>query len=395
MRWPTIAFSTTSTFAIAIGILGSACIWWVGNTNLLTSIIACAFPIASVILMRLVHIARKGSNRLSQSFISAETTSTTPASTGVDGTFINHLCTELLPVWDRQIEFARSHTEESTVELTHKFVTLSQRLQTSASINDSAGGSALIGMLESAQSELQSIIHALQDTVKSKSELLSEVGALGEHTESLGEMAKSVASIAQRTNLVAINAAIEAAHAGPAGRGFAVVADEVRKLSQLSGQTGLDIGKTVEGVSQAISETIGHATNYVEADESMMRNSESVITNVITRFSDAANALERTTQRLRAESLEVGAEISDVLVALQFQDRVSQILTHISYDIKKLHDYINSNGALPGADNTTSIQQWLHELAQTYTMPEQHAHHRGETVSKAVTTADEGEITFF
>ena len=88
---------------------------------------------------------------------------------------------------------------------------------------------------------------------KSRIDQVSEsVTSIVRYSENLGEATRLITEIADRTNLLAMNAAIEAAHAGDAGKGFAVVADEIRKLAEQSTAQAKDIAADLGRVSQAI-----------------------------------------------------------------------------------------------------------------------------------------------
>jgi len=93
--------------------------------------------------------------------------------------------------------------------------------------------------------------------VSGNSQSLAErVAGLGTQAEGVGKIMGVISDIADQTNLLALNAAIEAARAGEAGRGFAVVADEVRKLAEKTMDASRDVGHAIEGIQAQVSQTI-------------------------------------------------------------------------------------------------------------------------------------------
>ena len=307
---------------------------------------------------------------------------------------LDQLCAGVLPVWAGQVEMARSHTEDSVTALANRFAAINQRIANTVTSSQGASGDGLVDLLRENELELESIITTLRSALVTKESMLSEMATLSKFTEELKHMAKEVGEIAKQTNLLALNAAIEAARAGEVGRGFAVVADEVRKLSDLSGGTGKKISDTVETVNHAIAATLQISRQYSEQDEAMVAQSEVVIQHVVNRTRTAAMDLSASSDVLRRETSSIGNEISEVLVALQFQDRVSQILGHVGQDMAKLkeriadHEKARATGETPAAVDAGT---WLDELSHTYTVPEQHVVHNGG----APTPATDNEITFF
>lgn len=305
---------------------------------------------------------------------------------------LDALCRGVLPVWSRQIDAARTQTEEAISALSGRFAGIAEKLEAAEAASRTAaggmGGSGMVATLEASRSELEAITRSLHAAFENKREMLREIACLAGFTEELKKMAADVGNIAGQTNLLALNAAIEAARAGEAGRGFAVVADAVRKLSTQSGETGKRITEKVEAVNAAIAATLDAADQTAKLDETTIRGAESAVADILARFSSAADALRASSEILQRESSGIRGEVSDVLVSLQFQDRVSQMLVHVQNDLEKLMQQITASGTEHAGFD---VDGWLKQLANTYTMVEQHAVHAGGRNARP----QESEITFF
>jgi len=296
------------------------------------------------------------------------------------------LCRNIAPIWSQQIEAARLHTQTAIEALSERFTHLAQRISAVVGVDAPSDDEALLKLLAGSEHELEDIVSQLRQALDSKETLLAEVVRLSGYTTQLRTMAQEVGDVAKQTNLLALNAAIEAARAGEAGRGFAVVADEVRKLSTLSEETGKRIGETIENVSTAIEHTLHVSNEHASRDASTLESASQLIRQVIEDFRHGATRLVEHGNTLHSQNQAVGEEISEVLVALQFQDRVSQMLGHMRDDIEKL------GLRLVDASGQVDASGWLNDLSHTYTTPEQHAIHSGRHGTSAASASD---ITFF
>ena len=192
----------------------------------------------------------------------------------------------------------------------------------------------------------QQTLVALQGYIHRRLENLGEdrqhvMSALNE-AKSLGQFVKLVHDISSQTNLLALNAAIEAARAGEAGRGFAVVADEVRKLA---GQTDQAVLKISEGIGRVVS-TI-EAQFREQLDQSSSDAEDQALRTVADEFDEVSQSYTRLIEhesRILAAFRESSATLAEMfmetMASVQFQDVTRQQVGHVIEALQRLDEHV-------------------------------------------------------
>lgn len=158
-------------------------------------------------------------------------------------------------------------------------------------------------------------VHSIQDMVK--------------HLDGMFTLLNDIRGIANQTNLLALNAAIEAARAGEAGRGFAVVADEVRKLSQDSATLNEQIRERVEATQATISSVEKVVGDIASLDMNIAIDAKGHLDSMLKELEDVNVHVADGVNELVEISGEIKTDVNGAITALQFADIVNQQVAQI------------------------------------------------------------------
>lgn len=199
---------------------------------------------------------------------------------------------DLLKTSTKQLRDIRK-VGQSILDMATGITTMSERAQQSARVADHSQEAATTGLdaVQATISGMEGIRTGIQETSK-------RMKRLGESSQEIGEITGLISSITEQTNLLAMNAAIQAASAGKAGRGFAVVAEEVQRLAERSADATRQISDLVEAIQ----------TDTQNAVVAMERCTLGVVQG--TRLSDQAGAALSEIDRVSRELAGLIQEIS-------------------------------------------------------------------------------------
>ena len=244
--------------------------------------------------------------------------------------------TELLAASTEQLREIRE-TGESVLQMAGRINDVSGQAQQTAQVARQSLQAASTGLaaVQNAIGGMNTIRDQIQDTSK-------RIKRLGESSQEIGEITELISDLTEQTNVLALNAAIQAASAGEAGRGFSVVAEEVQRLAERSGDATRQIAAIVRTIQTDTQDAVG----------AMERSTQGVVEGA--RLSDAAGAALGDIDRVTRELSELIERISrEALREAESANVVAANIQHIFAVTAQT------------SDGTRSTAQMVRELSRT------------------------------
>jgi twitching motility protein PilJ len=244
--------------------------------------------------------------------------------------------TELLAASSEQLREIRD-TGESVLQMAGRINDVSGQAQETAAVARQSLDAAESGLraVQNTIGGMNSIRDQIQETSK-------RIKRLGESSQEIGEITELISDITEQTNVLALNAAIQAASAGEAGRGFSVVAEEVQRLAERSGDATRQIAALVKTIQTDTQDAVG----------AMERSTQGVVEG--TRLSDAAGTALGEIDRVSRQLSELIGNISDQAL------REAQSANVVAANIQHIFAVTEQTG-----EGTRSTAQMVRELSRT------------------------------
>jgi twitching motility protein PilJ len=244
--------------------------------------------------------------------------------------------TELLAASTEQLHEIRE-TGESVLQMASRINDVSERAQETA-----AAAKQSLQVTQTGRDAVQNAIEGMNSIRDQIQETSKRIKRLGESSQEIGEITELISDITEQTNVLALNAAIQAASAGDAGRGFSVVAEEVQRLAERSGDATRQIAALVKAIQ----------TDTQDAVAAMERSTQGVVQGA--QLSDAAGAalvdIDRVTRQL-------SALVEDISTQASAEAHSANI---VASNIQHIFAVTEQTG-----DGTRSTAQIVRELSRT------------------------------
>lgn len=364
---------------------------WLHNLLMLSSL-SCALLSAFIPKLQTAH--QSDEKRLKTTF--------KQDNTELDNVAFADLLKELAQVIDRQVEpVQRSLDKQQSVlddavdKLGSSFISMSnnakeQQKQVHTLVQQLIGEQKDVINLHQVAPKTETIVQQFVDLLVEVSEhSIAAVHNIQDMSEQLDQVFLFIADIrklSEQTNLLALNAAIEAARAGEAGRGFAVVADEVRNLSHSTNELNNKIRSQVELAQGSIDEVTEKVGKIATLDMNLAIDSKSQVDDMLEELDTLNDMVSHEAVDVGHISKSVANEVKQCTIALQFSDIISQQAEHAKHGIELLQSIkqLLEQYDVLDEEKLSILKQDLRNLQSS----EQHTKAQQESM-------DEGDIELF
>lgn len=299
------------------------------------------------------------------------------ANAATDGE-LTRLALQVVPVWRRNLDAARSHSERSMTQLLESFAGVSGQLDQALAIADDAPSLELGAhemLMEHHRPQIEQLAEVGRQALATKASMQAVLDSFSAELKDMAGLTRDVQNIGRATHLLALNTSVEATRAGTSSGGFMAVAQEVRMLASQSRDAGSRLARHVAVLQERLSAMQLESRRTEADDEELRLRTEQAARALVSGLLNSMSEATRATRNLHGVGRQLQGELERVLVGMQSQDRLSQMIGSNTDDMDRLVAHLH--GARDPLANAPP--EWLARLEATYTMDDQRSSHHGTT----------------
>lgn len=303
-------------------------------------------------------------------------------------------CLPILPLLSAQLTDVVRHVEDSVVEVCAGFQSLVERAretvaQSRCVVADHAGDSSVGALIAETRETLGSLLKRIEHASHLSAATAQKLQAIEARTAEIETNLLRVDKIAQHARLVALNGSIEAARAGEHGAAFSIVAQETSKLAEHAGQTSKVVRGIVSELNKATRATSTELKQRAEADLAEADQSRREVEHTLDVLTAAHQRMQDLVEKTTEAGQDLASDISRSVMAMQFQDAVSQRVMHVVGVLDEIEQTLATR--LADAPAPAVSHDWLDRVSTRYVMAAQREVHARQVSGGAAVAGQFGD----
>ena len=310
----------------------------------------------------------------------------------------------VLPVLSAQLAEMARHVEQSVVAVCGSFNEIATRARKAvAQTAELLGGdreehNATVGRsIETSRVAIAGLLEALERSAGISAMAVSRMERVEQSVSSVESMLAEVGKIAFSNKLLALNAKIEAVHVGMLGSGFEIVADEISRQAHRSDELADGIGDCIQEMRATVRSGAAELRAFVSEDRDKLNRSRADAEAALNLLWSLHQRGRDSLAMMATENARLADEIAGVVVGLQFQDRVSQLVTHVTEALEKVERNLGgtvrpSHG--PADPKPEAGNSLVAQVRDSYTMESERAI-MARTLQEPTQTATGSDVELF
>ena len=304
------------------------------------------------------------------------------------------VCLPILELLVVQLNDVATEVETKVVDSCNSLMGIASRANNLVDIAKSEfdGGSSEAELIETTREVIGNLLDCIQESTSFSSFTTQRLQNIEDDLGSVTDSLAGVTKIAEVAKVVAINGRIEAGRAGKAGNAFSVVAEETGNLANMAMSTNQDVCDTVKDLGETLHSTSSNLEERHTTDSQQASQFRTAGEQLLNELDEHNLQMKNRLESLSTVGAQIATEVSNTIVALQFQDSVNQRISHVVSTIEEIREQMDpfAKGVHSSlVESRTS--EWKERIAAGYTMNAERMIHDGSVEDDSVS----GDVELF